>query len=92
MGFLISGVVVSVIASAVHSYCAVSMRMPTMDRPAFFYTVHPAVPHLIYLVPLVAGMVLLFLYDWIVGLVGLAVYWLVMPLLITPIMKKWMLP
>ena len=89
---LIAGVVVLVIASVVHSYCAVSTRMPTMDCPAFFYTVHPAVPHLIYLVPLVTGMVLLFLHDWIAGLVGLAVYWFIMPLLITPIMKKWMLP
>ena len=89
---LIAGVVVLVVASVIHSYCAVSMRMPEMDRPAFFYAVPAAVPHLIYLVPLITGMVLLFMYDWVAGLVGLAVYWFVMPLLITPIMRKWMLP
>jgi hypothetical protein len=92
MGLLIAGIVVLIIAAIVHSYCAVGIKCSAVHRPMFFDDVHPSIPHIIWIVPFATGISLLFIYNWIVGLVGLFVYWLIMPLLITPIMRKWMLP
>jgi len=39
----------------------------------------------------VIGIVMLFIADWIWGIVAIPVYWFLLPLLSTPIVKKWML-
>ena len=92
MWLLVVGILVLIVASVLHSYCGVGMKCSAIHRPMFFDTVHSSVPHLVWMVPFLIGISFLFIYHWIVGAIGLFVYWFVMPLLITPFIRKWMLP
>lgn len=92
MWLLVAGILLLIIASVLHSYCGVGIKCSTIYRPTFFDTVYPRVSHLVWVVPFLIGISLFFIYHWIVGAIGLFVYWFVMPLLITPFIRKWMLP
>jgi len=75
MWLLISGVLILLVASVLHSYCAIGVKTSPVIAPAIFYSR--------------AGLILQ--VGWIVGIVAIPVYWLVLPILITPSMKKFML-
>ncbi len=75
MWLLISGVLILLVASVLHSYCAIGVKASPVIAPAIFY------PR--------AGIILQI--GWIVRIVAIPVYWLVLPILITPSMKKYML-
>ena len=92
MGLLIAGIVILIITSLVHAYSAIGTKCSAVHRPMFFDKVHPSIPHIVWIVPFVIGISLLFLYNWIAGLVGLFIYCFTLPLFTTPIVRKWMLP
>ena len=92
MWLLITGILLLIVASVLHSYCGVGIKCSATYRPKFFDTVLPRVSHLVWVIPFLIGISLLFIYHWIVGAIGLFIYWFVMPLLITPPIRKRMLP
>jgi len=91
MWLLISGVLILLVASVLHSYCAIGVKASPVIAPAIFYSRAGIILQIGWIVLFVAGTVMLFIVNWIVGIVAIPVYWLVLPILITPSMKKYML-
>ena len=91
MGFLIAGIIVLLLGAVLHSYCAIGMKASPIYSPKIFYT-HPTLLQASWVVLFLIGVALLFVFHWIAGIVGIFTYWFVLPLFVSPIMKKWMLP
>ncbi len=92
MWLLISGVLILLIASLLHSYCAVGVQASPVIAPAIFYSSARILLQIGWIILFVVGTVMLFIVNWIAGIVAIPVYWFVLPLGMTPILKKWMLP
>ena len=90
MSLVISAIVILVIASFLHSYCAVGLKMSWVDRPMIFDSSAGKLLQIGWIVLFVIGVVLLFSENWIWGIIAIAAYWLLLPLLVTPIVKKYM--
>jgi len=91
MWLLISGVLLLFIASFLHSYCAIGVQASPVIAPAIFYSSARVALQIGWIILFVIGVVMLFIVNWIWGVVGAFGYWLLLPLLVTPIVKKWML-
>jgi len=91
MGFLIAGIIVLILASLLHSYCSIGIKMLNSLRPMVFDT-NPILLQLGWILFFIIGIILLFLYNWIIGIIGIIVYWFLLPLIVTPIVRRRMLP
>jgi len=91
MWLLISGVIILFVASFLHSYCAIGVQASPLIAPAIFYSHAGTFLQIGWIVLFVIGVVMLFVVNWIVGIVAILVYWFLLPLLVAPIVKKWML-
>ena len=67
------------------------MKASSVIAPAIFYSPAVIILQTGWIVLFVAGTVMLFIVNWIAGIVAIPVYWFVLPILITPSMKKYML-
>lgn len=91
MGFLTAGIILLILASFWHSYCLIGIKMLNSLRPMVFDT-NPILLQLGWILFFIIGIILLFLYNWIIGIVGIIIYWLLLPIVITPMVKRRMLP
>ena len=91
MWLLISGILILLIASVLHSYCAVGVKAKPIFSAAVFWSRMGIVPQIGWMVMFVAGTVILFVANWIVGIISIPIYWFVLPLLITPRMRRYYL-
>lgn len=92
MWLLISGILIPLIGSFLHSYCAIGRQSSDAHRPMIFDSFAGILLQIAWIALFVIGISLLFIANWILGIVGVFVYWFLLPLLVTPIVKKWMLP
>ena len=90
MWLVISAIVILLIASFLHSYCAVGLKMSIIDRPLIFDSSAGRLLQIGWIVLFIIGIAILFIANWIWGIIGIGVYWLLLPLLVTPIVKKYM--
>lgn len=90
MWLVISATVILLMASFLYSYCAVGLKMSWLDRPMIFDSSARKLLQIGWIVLFVVGIAMLFIANWVWGVIGIAVYWLLHPLLITPIVKKYM--
>ena len=67
------------------------MQMKTVMAPAIFFSPIGTLLQIGWIILFVAGTVMLFIANWIVGLIAISVYWFVFPLLITRWMQERML-
>jgi len=56
------------------------------------FDTNPILLHLSWIMLFLIGIILLFLYNWVAGTIGVIAYWFLMPLIVTPIVRKRMLP
>jgi len=92
MWLVIPGIVILLISSFLHSYCAIGVQCLLSLRPMIFDSSIGKLLQIGWIVLFVIGVVMLFFGNWIWGIVAIAVYWLLLPLLITPIVRKHMRP
>jgi hypothetical protein len=91
MGFLIAGIIILIIASFWHSYASVVANSSPLYRPIVYYS-NRNLFQLGWLALLLLGISFLFLYHWIAGIVGVLVYWFLLPLIVSHLVRKWYLP
>ena len=70
MWWLISGVLLLFIASFLHSYCAIGVQASPVIAPAIFYSSARVALQIGWIILFVIGVVMLFIVNWIWGVVG----------------------
>lgn len=91
MGFLIGGIILLILASFWHSYCAIASKSSPVFRPVAYYS-NPVILQVGWIILFIIGLALLFVYHWIAGVVGGFIYWFLLPVFVHPVVRKWMLP
>lgn len=94
MWLLIIGILILLYTSFWHSYSAIGTVASPLyvsiifnsRRKIDFILVHG------WLIFFVLGFIILFLENWLVGIIAILVYWFVLPLVIHPLVRKWTLP
>jgi ABC-type multidrug transport system fused ATPase/permease subunit len=94
MWLLIIGILILLIAAFWHSYSAVGSSTAPIIAPMLFGSRRKIDFILVngWLILFVVGVIILFLENWLVGIIAILVYWFVLPLLINPFVTKWILP
>jgi len=92
MWLLIFGLLILVFASFLHSYCAIGTQATPTIRPTVFGSSAGILLQIGCTILFLIGGGLLFVENWLWGIIAVILYWFELPLLITPIMKKYMLP
>jgi len=90
MWLLIIGILLLLLGATLQSYCAVGLKHPTAS-PQIVYSRVGTFLQIGWVVFFITGTTLLFFVHWIGGIAAIVLYWFVLPLLITPSMRKWML-
>jgi len=90
MWLLILGIILLVIGSALHSYCAVGKRNP-LAAPQILSSSGGIFLQIGWIVLFVAGTIMLFFVHWLVGIAAIIAFWFIFPMLMVPIMRRWML-
>ena len=80
MWLLVAGILVLIIASVLHSYCAVGVKAKPAFSAAIFSSRMGMVFQIGWMVLFIAGTAMLFVANWIVGIISIPIYWLVLPL------------
>ena len=84
---LVAGIVVLIVASFWHSYVGRCMKMSELARPMVFYK-YGRLLQLGWFLLLVIGITLVFIANWIYGLIALFIYWFVLSLVTAYIVRK----
>jgi hypothetical protein len=87
MNMLISGIILFVLGAILQAYC----RLDTKDniaRPILFDTSLGLVLKIGWIILFLAGIVLIFIANWALGIFALVVYWGILRLLFFDILKK----
>ena len=84
---LIAGIAILVLASFLHSYAGIGMKMDWLNRPAIFNE-HIKFMNLGWLILFIIGITLVFIANWIYGIIALFVYWFILSLITAFIVKK----
>jgi len=92
MGLLTFGLLILFLASLLHSYCAIGSQASRTIRPMVFSSSVGILLQIGWIILFLIGAGLLFIQNWILGAIAVILYWFVLPLLITPSMKKYVLP
>ena len=91
MWLLIVGIILLVVAAVLHSYCAVGVKAKPVFSAAIFWSRKGRLLQTGWMILYIAGTVMLFFANWIVGIISIPIYWFVLPLLITPRMRRYYL-
>ena len=89
---MIGGTVLLVLAGFLESYCSVSRQSAERYRAKIFVTRSGLLFEMGWMLLLLGAGLLLFLVNPIAALVAIAVFWLVLPLWIMPMMRRRLLP
>ena len=92
MVLLIFGLLILILASFLHSYCAIGTQASPTIRPMIFDSLYGILLQIGWIILFLIGVGLIFVLNWVYGIIAIILYWFLLPLLITPIMKKYMLP
>ncbi|MFC2123016.1 hypothetical protein ACFLRP_04965 [Bacteroidota bacterium] len=91
MWLLSIGIPTLIIAQMLHSYCAIGMQAIPTIAPEVFSTRKRIILNATWILLFIAGTSILLTAHWAFGVTALLVYWLGLPVLITPIFKRYML-
>jgi len=95
MWLLIVGILILILASFWHSYSTVGYAASSIRAPAIFNSRRMSdamLVHIGWFILFLIGIVILWLQNWLIGMVAILVYWFVLPLLVQPVVKRRMLP
>ena len=92
MWLAIAGIFFLLLAGVVESYCAVSRQCLPSLRARIFDTHRGLLLNVGWVVLLVVGALLLIMVNWILAVVGVVVFWVLLPIWLMPMLKKRLLP
>jgi hypothetical protein len=96
--YYILGILVVIVAAALQSYCEYNRQARDDIKHKIFKTHFRFILDILWVILMLSGIALLFLLNWllglhwILGLIAIVVFWLVLPFIITPIIRNRLLP
>ena len=92
MWVTILGIVLLIVAAVVESYCTISRQSLPSLRAKIFDSSRGLSLYVVWMVLLVIGATLLFSVHTVAAIVGVVVFWVLLPMWLMPILKRRMLP
>lgn len=92
MWLLISGLFTLILASFLHSYCAIGRQASRSIRPMAFESSTGILLRVGWIILFLIGAGLVIALNWVWAIIAVILYWFGLPLIVTPIMRKYMLP
>jgi ABC-type multidrug transport system fused ATPase/permease subunit len=90
--FIILGFFVIVLAAILQAYCEFGRQARPDVKPNILKTRFRYVMEALWIILMLGAAALLFLYHWLLGVIGIVAFWVVLPFIITPIMRNRILP
>jgi ABC-type multidrug transport system fused ATPase/permease subunit len=90
--FIILGYLVIILAAVLQAYCEFGRQARPDIQPKILKSGFRFVMEGLWIFLLIIASVALFLNGWVMALIGIVAFWLVLPFLITPIMRNRILP
>ena len=90
--YIVLGYLVILLAAVIQMYCEFGRQARADIQPKILKTSFRFVMEGLWIILLIAAAVVLFLSSWILALIGIVAFWLVLPFIITPIMRHRILP
>ena len=88
MNMLIAGIILLVIGSVIFTYCMLGLRVPRPERPPILLTSLGILLQISGLVLTLIGIVLIFIINWIWGIIALVALYFIIRLIIVPILGR----
>jgi ABC-type multidrug transport system fused ATPase/permease subunit len=92
MFYLLLGFLILVIAAVLQAYCEFGRQARPDIKPNIFKTAFKYVLEALWIILMLGGGAWLFLLNPLMALIGIVLFWLVLPFIITPIMRNRILP
>jgi len=89
---VILGFVVTFLASVLERYCEFGRLAQPKYKPAILKTPFRWVLEALWVILLLVGSILLFFAGWYLAVIGVLMFWVVLPIIITPILRYRLLP
>ena len=90
--FIVLGYLVILLAAVIQMYCEFGRQARPDIQPKILKTPFRFVMEGLWIVLLIVAAATLFLNNWVLALIGIVAFWLVLPFIITPIMRNRILP
>ena len=90
--FIVLGFLVIILASLVQLYCEFGRQARPDIQPRILKSRFRFVMEGLWIFLLIIASAALFINSWILALIGIVAFWLVLPFIITPIMRNRILP
>ena len=90
--YIVLGYLVILLAAVIQMYCEFGRQARADIQPKILKTSFRFVMEGLWIILLIAAAVVLFLSSWILALIGIVAFWLVLPFIITPVMRHRILP
>jgi hypothetical protein len=92
MMLTILGFLIILVAAVLQAYCEFGRQARPDIKPKVFTTAFKWALEALWLILMLGGAALLFLLNPLIALIGIVLFWLVLPFIITPIMRNRILP
>ena len=90
--FIVLGFLVIILASLIQLYCEFGRQARPDIQPRILKSRFRFVMEGLWILLLIVAAAVLFLNNWVLALIGIVAFWLVLPFIITPIMRNRILP
>ena len=90
--YYILGFLIIIVAAVIQAYCEFGRQARPDIKPKIFKSGFKYSLEAVWIVLMLGGSALLFLLSWLIAVIAIVVFWLVLPFIITPIMRNRILP
>jgi len=90
--YIVLGFVVLLAAAVLQAFCEFNRQARPDIRRNIFKTKFRYVLEAFWIILMLGAAALLFLMQWILGIIGIVLFWLMLPFIITPILRNRVLP
>ena len=89
---IVLGYLVIILAAVLQAYCEFGRQARPDIQPRILKSRFRFVMEGLWILLLIVAAAVLFLNNWVLALIGIVAFWLVLPFIITPIMRNRILP
>ena len=89
---MVLGFVITLVASLIERYCEFGRLAQPKYKPGILKKPFKWVLEALWVIMLLAGSILLFIRGWYWALTGVILFWVVLPIVLTPILRYRILP
>lgn len=90
--YIVLGFVVLLAAAVLQAFCEFNRQARDDIRRSIFKTKFKYVLEAIWIILMLGAAAILFLMHWLLGVTAIIVFWLILPFMITPILRNRLLP